>query len=200
MTMAVDHNALAEFEKNMADPMWRLSNLYKILIKGDDDETDLVIPFKPNRAQIRFIQRLWHRNVILKARQLGFTTLICIAWLDHALFNANVRCGIIAQDKDAAKVIFRDKVKLAYERLPDELRKRMPLARDSAYCCGHTQQCRLSRRGLRWPSDRSPPRAPLEALSRPTTLPAKGLLSLAHAGWPFTGLEAQSMVFLSRPV
>ena len=132
MTMAVDHNALAEFEKNMADPMWRLSNLYKILIKGDDDETDLVIPFKPNRAQIRFIQRLWHRNVILKARQLGFTTLICIAWLDHALFNANVRCGIIAQDKDAAKIIFRDKVQFAYENLPPELKAQFPLAADNA--------------------------------------------------------------------
>jgi hypothetical protein len=33
-----------------------------------------------------------------KARQLGFTTLICILWLDHALFNANQHCGVIAQN------------------------------------------------------------------------------------------------------
>ena len=38
-----DEEALAEFEKNMADPMWRLSNLYKILIKGDGDEEGLVV-------------------------------------------------------------------------------------------------------------------------------------------------------------
>lgn len=123
----------AEFEKCLADPMWRICNLYKIIIKGDDeDEGGLVVQFNPNKAQMRFIKRLHHRNIILKARQLGFTTLIAIVWLDHALFNANSRCGIIAQDRDAAKVIFRDKVKFAYNNLPDALRARMPVAADNA--------------------------------------------------------------------
>jgi len=118
----------AEFARNMADPMYRLNNLYKIIIKGDDGEEGLVIRFKPNKAQLEFLDRLWHRSIILKARQLGFTTLIAIAWLDHALFNANSRCGIIAQDKEAAGVIFRDKVKFAYDNLPIGLREAMPLA------------------------------------------------------------------------
>lgn len=121
-----------ELALRLADPMWRLSNLYKILIKGENGQPDLVKQFKPNRAQRRFIERMWHRNIILKARQLGFTTLIAILWLDHALFNANQRCGIVAQDKDAAELIFRDKVKFAYENLPDTLRSRFPLAKDSA--------------------------------------------------------------------
>jgi len=60
------------------------------------------------------------------------TTLIAIMWLDHALFNADQRCGIIAQDREAAEVIFRDKVRFAYERLPEPLRLAMPLKRDSA--------------------------------------------------------------------
>ena len=124
----------AELIRCLADPEWRLFSgcLYKIMIKGDDGEDALVMPFKPNRAQRRFITRLWHRNLILKARQLGFTTLIAILWLDHALFNANQRCGIIAQDRDAAEVIFRDKVRFAYENLPATLRESYPLARDSA--------------------------------------------------------------------
>jgi len=121
-----------EFAKNMADPMWRISNLYKIIIKGDGDEDGLVIQFRPNRAQMRFLSRLHHRNIILKARQLGFTTLIAIVWLDHALFNANSRCGIVAQDREAAEVIFRDKVKFAYENLPEALRIAMPLKADNA--------------------------------------------------------------------
>ena len=124
--------AIAQLAANLADPMWRISNLYKIIIKGDQGEDDLVIQFKPNRAQRRFIRRLWHRNIILKARQLGFTTLVAIVWLDHALFNANVRCGIIAQDREAAEAIFRDKVKFAYENLPAPLKEAMPLKRDSA--------------------------------------------------------------------
>lgn len=130
----------AELERCLADPEWRLFSgcLYKIMIKGDDEEDGregeikAVLPFMPNRAQRRFMKRLWHRNVILKARQLGFTTLIAILWLDHALFNADQRCGIIAHDRDAAKVIFRDKVKFAYKNLPDEIRDRFPLSADNA--------------------------------------------------------------------
>lgn len=122
-------------ERCLADPEWRLFSgcLYKIMVKGDDDDSDtFTMPFNPNRAQRRFIKRLWHRNIILKARQLGFTTLIAILWLDHALFNADQRCGIIAQDREAAEAIFRDKVKYAYQNLPEEIRDRFPLARDSA--------------------------------------------------------------------
>lgn len=123
-----------ELQRCLADPEWRIFSgcLYKIMIKGEAGADDFVVPFKPNRAQRRFIARLWHRNLILKARQLGFTTLIALLWLDHALFNANQRCGIIAQDREAAEAIFRDKVKFAYENLPEEIRVRFPLARDSA--------------------------------------------------------------------
>lgn len=131
-TKQLDAEAAAELKRLLSDPMWRIQNLYKIIVKGDDEAEGLVLPFKPNAAQLEFLDRLWHRNIILKARQLGFTTLISIVWLDHALFNANSRCGIIAQDREAAEVIFRDKVKFAYDNLPAHLKKAMPLARDSA--------------------------------------------------------------------
>lgn len=92
-----------ELERCLKDPEWRLFSgcLYKIMVKGDDKEDgeeadSFVLPFKPNRAQKRFMRRLWHRNIILKARQLGFTTLIAIMWLDHALFNADQRAWYVA--------------------------------------------------------------------------------------------------------
>lgn len=119
----------AELARCLADPAWRIgSGLYKILVKGDDEEEGTILNFRPNRAQRRFMARLWHRNVILKARQLGFTTLLAILWLDHALFNSNQRVGIIAQDRDAASAILRDKVRFAYDHLPEVLRSRMPIA------------------------------------------------------------------------
>lgn len=124
-----------ELARCLADPEWRIFSgcLYKIMVKGDDGaDESFSVPFVPNEAQRRFIRRLWHRNIILKARQLGFTTLIAILWLDHALFNADQRCGIIAQDREAAEAIFRDKVKFGYQNLPEEIRARFPLARDSA--------------------------------------------------------------------
>ena len=124
-----------ELARCLADPEWRVCSgaLYRIMVKGDDESSDVTqMPFRPNRAQRRFLKHLWHRNIILKARQLGFTTLVCILWLDHALFNSDQRCGIIAQDRDAAKVLFRDKVKFAYDNLPDVLRERFPLAANNA--------------------------------------------------------------------
>lgn len=124
----------AEMAQCLADPMWRLCSgqLYKIMVKSPDADGNTAVPFRPNRAQRRFIKRLWTRNVILKARQLGFTTLVAIMWLDHALFNADQRCVIVAQDRDKAEEIFRDKVKFAYERLPDSLRASRPTVKDSA--------------------------------------------------------------------
>lgn len=123
-----------ELAQCLADPEWRLFSgcLYQIIVKSEEEDGDsFVMPFKPNRAQRRFIKRLWHRNLILKARQLGFTTLIAILWLDHALFNGNQRCGMIAQDRETAEAIFRDKVVFAYDHLPEQIRERFPLARAS---------------------------------------------------------------------
>lgn len=126
-------DAVADLEANLADPVWRLSNLYKIIVKEDDEDEGLVVTFKPNRAQRRLLARLHNRNIIIKARQLGFTTLIAILWLDTALWSKSpIRCGIVAHDREAAEVIFRDKVRFAYDHLPDELRERFPLRKETA--------------------------------------------------------------------
>jgi hypothetical protein len=122
-----------ELKKLLSDPWWRLTSgkLYKIMIKGDDGEDVLSIPFIPNAEQLDQLNNIHHRNIILKARQLGFTTLIAIYFLDCALFRADVRAGIVAQSEDIARTIFRDKVKFAYDNLPKPLRESMPLSRDS---------------------------------------------------------------------
>lgn len=108
---------------------WRIfsGQLYKIMTKADEYNDGQIIPFKPNQAQRDFIENLHYRNVILKARQLGFTTLIAILWLDHALFVANQRVGIIAHNKEDATVIFRDKVRFAYDQLPEVVQQMFPL-------------------------------------------------------------------------
>jgi hypothetical protein len=126
----------AELVEKLSDPEFRLYSgaIYRIIVKGDDDDDDgLVLPFKPNRAQRRFMQRLWHRNVILKARQLGFSTLVCILWLDTAMFSKDpIRCGIIAQDKEAAESLFRGKILYAYDNLPEVMRQMFPLSKRTA--------------------------------------------------------------------
>lgn len=122
-----DAGELARF---LSDPMARICSglLYKIMVKNEADDADegKVEPFKPNLSQRRFMARMWHRNLILKARQLGFTTLICILWLDHAMFVPDQRCVLIAQDLPKATEIFRDKIKFAYDRMPASVRAANP--------------------------------------------------------------------------
>lgn len=119
----------ATLRKGLDDPMWRLSNLYWIKSKASGGD-DLVMLFRPNRAQRRLLARGLHtRNIILKARQLGYSTLLAILWLDTALFsNGPIKCGVVAHEREAAETIFRDKIVFAYERLPDSLKAGMPIA------------------------------------------------------------------------
>jgi len=128
----------AELVACLASWRWRIfsGRLYKIITKDvepdDDGSSGTLVPFKPNRAQRRFLMSMRNRNIILKARQLGFTTLIAIIWLDHALWNANQSVAIIAHTLKDAKKIFRQKVKLAYDNLPPDIRARVPTKIESA--------------------------------------------------------------------
>lgn len=127
--MTTDAAWAEEMVAKFGDASIRLASLYKIVTKGESPEDGLVVTFRPNLAQRRFLRRLWSRNIILKARQLGFSTLACILWLDTALFSADpIACGIVAQDKDAAEKLFR-KVTFAYDNLPAELRQHAALAK-----------------------------------------------------------------------
>ena len=110
--------------EKLADPMWRLNNLYKII-----DKNARVIQFKPNVAQEKLLRELHTRNVIPKARQRGMSTVIQLLMLDSALFTSNFKGKVVAQDLDAVQEIFRDKLKFAYENLPEDIRKAIPTTR-----------------------------------------------------------------------
>jgi len=85
-----------------------------------------------NANQERLFDNLHTLNVILKARQLGFSTFIQLLMLDACLWNPNIRAGVIAHNREDASVIFRDKIKFAYDGLPEGLRQAMPAERESA--------------------------------------------------------------------
>lgn len=110
-----------EFKQTLAVKQWRINNLYKII-----DKQANLIKFKPNLIQQQFNQEHWYRNIILKARQLGFTTNACIDGLDDVLFNTHFNMVIIAHEMDAVKKIFK-KIKLAWDNFPQELKNSIPL-------------------------------------------------------------------------
>jgi len=105
-------------QTRLADQWWRLNNLYYIKSKEGKK-----IRFKPNWAQTELYKGMWFLNCILKARQLGMTTFIQIFMLDRCLFNDNVNAGIVAHNKEDAEAFFSDKIKFAYDNLPEDLRK-----------------------------------------------------------------------------
>lgn len=108
----------AELATKISDEYWRLNNLYKIKPKSGPP-----ITFVFNSVQKYLYRNMHNRNVILKARQMGFSTFWQIYFLDKALFNSGVQVGIIAQKQTAATDIFENKIKFAYDNLPAELRQ-----------------------------------------------------------------------------
>ena len=111
----------------MQNRRWRLNHLYRVIDKNGRN-----VPFRLNWAQSELLDGLHNMNCILKARQLGFSTFISLYALDTALFNSHVHCGTIAHSLDAARVFLKDKIRFAYDQLPEVLRAARPIARDSA--------------------------------------------------------------------
>lgn len=128
MSSQEDHNKKI-IEQVSANPTliknkwWRMCNLYWIV---DRDGKRSV--FTPNKAQTHFatnyllIPKPFHRHIILKSRQLGFTTFIDIWILDDILFNTNLEGLIIAHKMEDAKEIFDRKVDFAIRNMSEELK------------------------------------------------------------------------------
>jgi hypothetical protein len=109
----------------IGDPEWRIDNLYYI-----QDKSGREVKFVRNPAQRDFWRSSWYLNVILKARQLGFSTLIAMIILDTCLFTPNTAAGIIDFNIDDAKKKL-GKISFAYERLPEKIRAQVPLINDN---------------------------------------------------------------------
>lgn len=112
--------------KQWGDRRWRLNNLYWII-----DEFGKRIKFVPNEAQTQLLDELWYLNIILKARQRGFSTFIDLLGLDLAVWAPNQTVGIIAHGLREAGVIFKTKVKFPYDNLPEGIRQIVSPINDS---------------------------------------------------------------------
>jgi hypothetical protein len=124
--MAVLSSPAIEVVDHYSDQLWRLHNLYYIV-----DERGKKVKFVPNWAQLDLYETMWFLNIVLKARQLGFSTFIDILALDETLWSENYHAGIIAHTREDVKILFRNKVKFPYDNLEDGLRNRFPAVQDS---------------------------------------------------------------------
>lgn len=112
----------ADMLDKLSDKWWRLNNLYYII-----DARGNKVLFKPNFSQQMFYNSLWYQNIILKARQLGFTTFIDLYILDECLFNPHIEAGIIAHNREDAGKILRRKILFPYNNLPEWIKDLRPL-------------------------------------------------------------------------
>ena len=98
-----------ELIKRLADPWWRICNLYMVR-----DEEARVVPFFPRIEQEQFYHARAQRNFILKARKLGMSTLIILENFDACVFEPGMHAAIVdrtqneAQDKlDIARLAWK---------------------------------------------------------------------------------------------
>lgn len=127
MTSTEEAQAYQKLKDLLSNREWRLNNLYYI-----KDKSGNKVLLRLNWAQRKLYSSIWYFNIILKARQLGFTTFILIYFLDACLFNSNHAAGVIAHTKDDAEDLFTNKVKFAYDNLPEWLKKERTASTDTA--------------------------------------------------------------------
>lgn len=113
---STDYKGLETIDPRLVDREWRLDNLYTVI-----DEAGEIVQFKLRPAQRKLLREMHYKNIILKARQLGFTTFICIFLLDYALFNRNKLVGIVGPTQTDTSTIFR-KIKIAWDNFPQGIK------------------------------------------------------------------------------
>ena len=110
------------------DPVWRLETLYSIHTRDG-----AVIKFAPRPQQAQIIDLIYRqgcrRIIILKARQLGFSTLLGVICADRLCFGQGQQISLIDQTLADAQMKLRDIVLVAYNSLDPALRKELPIVR-----------------------------------------------------------------------
>ncbi len=97
---------------------WRINNLYKIVTKDGE-----VVKFKRNRAQEDYAINKHTRNIILKSRQLGFTTDESIDGLDDIIWKKNFYSLFISEDDTLARDTFDKKIRFGWDNYNEPMIK-----------------------------------------------------------------------------
>ena len=118
---------LSEIEK-FRDPIFRTSHLYSIRERGGK-----VIPFRPRPQQSQVLDMIYRRGlkriVILKARQIGFSTLLGVICADQLCWNTGKQISLVDKTQEDARQKLKNITVLAYDSLHPELKDRFVVSR-----------------------------------------------------------------------
>lgn len=117
---------------HLKNKWWRLNNLYFI-----KDKNGKKVRFRPNVDQEDFLDTAHTRNIVVKCRQRGFTTLMQILELDECMFSSLdgervINAGTVAQTGNDVVKIFEEKIKFAYNNLNSYIKDKFPAKNDRA--------------------------------------------------------------------
>ena len=124
--MPGDQQPDLELSEILKDPWLRLTHLYYTKNKHGEK-----VKFEPWAEQSELYWQMHYLNIVLKARQRGITTMIQLFMLDACLFNEDINAGVIAHNREDAQKFFDDKIKYAYDNLPDALKRAIPARNDN---------------------------------------------------------------------
>lgn len=121
------HDTITLAMRRWPDKMARLRDgFYSV-----QDESGESIPFQLRPLQEKFLTEQHGFDLILKARQLGFTTVIQLDFLDDCLFIPNTAAGVVAHNREDAEAFFHNKIRFAYDSLPQDFKDMVPATQDS---------------------------------------------------------------------
>lgn len=99
----------------MKDRRKYIENLFKI-----PNKNGTVVPFELNEIQSKFYENYTGRDIILKARQMGMSSLILAMWLVDCIYHDNLNAVIVSHEADATRRLL-DRAEFYLESLPDEV-------------------------------------------------------------------------------
>lgn len=107
--------------KKLRDPKFYLENFTKV--KGKNAG---LMPFILNEAQKDFLNTMRHnsRSITLKARQIGFSTLVSGYLYHRTITNPGMNTALIGYNADLTTELL-DKIKTFYRTTPEELRPKI---------------------------------------------------------------------------
>lgn len=114
-TLEITGEDVAKF----GNPFYRIVTYYWIQTK----KAGVMSLIRPTLAQKKIIRAIacWLRIIVLKARQMGVSTLLLIWHLDATMFTPNTTTVILAHERKALERLFKI-IKIAYENFPDEVK------------------------------------------------------------------------------
>jgi hypothetical protein len=111
-----------ELKQIIASPIRRLRTFYKVKHPKDGR----MVPFIPTPEQAEIIEAIHVQGLtkllILKARQLGMSTVINVIMADFMIWNEGWQGSIVDEDHKAAALKLKYKVKVAFDSMPKRIK------------------------------------------------------------------------------